>query len=344
MPDNAKSSRLSFLLTLLSFFCIGLGIISIIASNWQEISAIVKLGADIMLLAATAAALVRAYYKKPQRLTPLSIFYALLIAASIGLVAQVFQLSSHSFSSVAMLWCLLTAPLLLLNSAMVFPFFWLPLFFTASFNLWVLPWLTDKPFSDAMLYDSSYYFCWVLLYSVISLFINNQHGLVRALRFWTVAGICFFFLQAGLTGVLGNIFYSRTPEEHASLLPVALMVLLWGGIFILSRRQNKSFLLPAITALQVCYVISLAVFHVYDRYFDLAVSLAALAILAAYAYVYNHSKLLVTAVILMAIRIFVLFLELFGSLMNTGIILISGGLFLIVSVKICKLLVEKSHA
>lgn len=344
MPDNAKSSRLSFLLTLLSFFCIGLGIISVIASNWQEIPDMVKLGADILLLAATAAALVHAYSKKPQRLTPLSIFYALLIAASIGLVAQIFQLSSHSFSAVAMLWCLLTAPLLLLNSAMVFPFFWLPLFFSAAFHLWVLPRLMDRPAADAVLLNSCYLFGWVLLYRVITLFVDNQHGFVRASRFWIAAGIFFYFLHTSLASVFGSAYFDLYPKEQVSYLPVLCLILLWGGIFLLNRRQNKSFLLPAMTALQGLYLISLVAFHWYNSYYDLAVSLAALAILAAYAYVYNRSRLLVTAVILMAIRIFILFLELFGSLMNTGIILICGGLFLIVSVKVCKLLVEKSHA
>ena len=43
-------NRLPFILSALAVFCIGLGILSLIASNWQEIPDSLKLSADILLL------------------------------------------------------------------------------------------------------------------------------------------------------------------------------------------------------------------------------------------------------------------------------------------------------
>lgn len=54
-------NRLPFILSALAVFCIGFGILSLIASNWQEIPDSLKLSADILLLGLTAVGAYRFY-------------------------------------------------------------------------------------------------------------------------------------------------------------------------------------------------------------------------------------------------------------------------------------------
>lgn len=348
MQNTSKSSMLSSLITILSFFCIGLGIISVIASNWQEIPVTVKLIFDILLLAGIAGGIFYAYQSKPQWLNPLIIFYALLIMASIGLVAQAFQLSSNSLSSVTMLWCLLTLPLLFLSSQMVLPFFWVPLMSYSLFDIFIDRLLViDYAFRIYML-GTCWLFVWALLYRVATHFLANRHGFVRAFRFWIVFNIATSFIGFSLMDSLQHWTYFSV-DDYSPLFNrgIIFLIIVWCGIFWLNRKQKQSFLLPAILALLGIYNVSFAVWNIHGSIYGFLFTIAALGLLAAYAYQNNRRRLLIAAVIFMAIRIFILFLELFGSLMSTGIILIFSGIFLIASIKgvkkISTLIAEKSH-
>ena len=344
-----KSSVLTMLTTSLSVFCIGLGIISIIASNWQQIPDWLKLTADILLLCTNATAVYYACRFKKNWLSPAIILYALLIAASIGLVAQVFQLSSNNISAVTMLWCLLSAPLLFINASMVLPFFWLPLVSFSIYDIFIADWLSLQDyFFQALMVNTGYLFAWALLYRIATFFIAKQHGFLRAFRFWIVFGIICSFIGLGLLGRFSvpiGFFSEQEPDFYAK--SSLFLAVVWGSIFWLNQRQKQSFLLPATLILLGLYNISIAVFHLYNNLLGFGVTIAALAILAAYAYLNNRTRLLMTATILMAVRIFILFLDVFGSLMSTGVILICSGVFLIASIKIIKTILSvtegKSH-
>ena len=343
MDNNARSSVLLRLLSLLSLFCIGLGIISIIASNWQQISDTVKLTADILLLAAVAAGIIRGSVRKSSWMTPLIVFYALLIMASIGLVAQVFQLSSHSAAAVILLWCLLTLPLLFIWEQTVLPFFWLPLFSFAIYDLYFIRLLQFGQVFQTLMLNICYFFIWVLLYRTATQFLENRHGFIRAFRFWIVFSFAVSFIGLGALGDFSSFFQWFYNAENNRLFGLCLLVL-WSGVYLLNRLQRQSFLLPAMLALSGAYAASMTIFDFYNSYFNFAFTIAALALLAAYAYTAGRTRLLAVSIILAAVRIFVLFLELFGSLMNTGIILICGGILLIATVKVGKFLMEKRHA
>ena len=126
MENKAKSSLLISLITILSFFCIGLGIVSLIAANWQQIPAWFKITTDMVLMLLLVWQIIRTYPQTNHWTEACLILYGILIMATIGLIAQIFQLSSESFSAVLMLWSLLSAPIVLVVKTMVFPFFWIP--------------------------------------------------------------------------------------------------------------------------------------------------------------------------------------------------------------------------
>lgn len=83
--ERLKSRSLLYTLLFLGGFCLGLGIISLIAYNWQDISPAVKLVIYFVILAATGGAAVSASFGSRRLLSETLLFvYALLVLAGIG--------------------------------------------------------------------------------------------------------------------------------------------------------------------------------------------------------------------------------------------------------------------
>lgn len=126
-------NRLPFILSALAVFCIGFGILSLIASNWQEIPDSLKLSADILLLGLTAVGAYRFYNRGKWYFEALVIGYATLILASIGLVGQVFQLQPVGLRAY-LLWSVLVLPTALFSKK---PFCRWYGFRFSSFRAWI---------------------------------------------------------------------------------------------------------------------------------------------------------------------------------------------------------------
>ncbi len=91
---------------------IGVGLISIVAANWDGISATAKLGADLGLGAALAVLTYRsARHLAGWRTDTLCIVYYLFTLASIALVGQIYQLGSPTWMGLGV-WSASTLPLM----------------------------------------------------------------------------------------------------------------------------------------------------------------------------------------------------------------------------------------
>ena len=123
--------------------CVVLGIISLIAANWNEIPDAVKLVCGFGTLFGTLAGVVR-YMGTPQKkLFELMIFASLgLILANIGLVGQIFHLNG-SFDGALWLWIVLSTPLFWISKKEEMNTVWWVLLFIFSAmnyqNPWTLP-------------------------------------------------------------------------------------------------------------------------------------------------------------------------------------------------------------
>ena len=112
---------------------IGLGIILIIGSNWDDIPALVKLIADFGIW---GGFIYSAYWSIINKKDKIKEFFLLMsflfVGTTIGLVAQIFNLSGgwHSF---AMSWALLGLPFVWFSRLLFFNCCWMILFLT-SFN------------------------------------------------------------------------------------------------------------------------------------------------------------------------------------------------------------------
>lgn len=117
-------------------FLIGLGIIALVAANWEQIPNNVKLGGAVSLMVVNAAAVIISMKFKKNILTQvLCGVFAALIMAVIGLIGQIFQLRSD-VSGACLLWALCAWPLFLITPRLLW--LWIPLLFigTKSFAVY----------------------------------------------------------------------------------------------------------------------------------------------------------------------------------------------------------------
>lgn len=122
-------------LLLLGVFLMALGVISIVAANWDGIPNPAKLVVDFAILLSVVYGTFVAWSKQKNiwfECGLLALF--MLVGASIGLVGQIYQLNG-SFASAGLFWAFMTLPLIIITKRKVLPLFWLPLLFISIFSI-----------------------------------------------------------------------------------------------------------------------------------------------------------------------------------------------------------------
>ena len=177
--EDAKSKGfVGRLITLLAVLSIGVGVISIIASNWENINDTFKLIVMFGLLIC-AGGLSFYWQEKGKTEVAESMLAGLfmLIGAAIGLIIQVFQLSGGEWYSVLFIWGVLGAPLLFAAKKQYVACFWTPVFL-----LWCGTYLHDmlrpqgfgailNPFGDYMLYQIALFGALAFIGKMIALYV-----------------------------------------------------------------------------------------------------------------------------------------------------------------------------
>lgn len=127
--DKAGSGLVMRALNLLGIFTIGIGVISLVASNWEDISDSLKLIVMFMMLAGAAGMTVWCKQKGQDNTAEkwlVGVF--LFVGAAIGLVIQVYQLSGNIYHLPFAFWWAATLPLLFAAKKKYVAWFWVPLF------------------------------------------------------------------------------------------------------------------------------------------------------------------------------------------------------------------------
>ncbi len=332
---QVRRPLLAYSLLFLSCFCIGLGIIALIAANWEQISPAVKLGADFTLLMAGGAALYWAFGTKHRRLfNGLIILFGFLILGSIGLTAQIYHLPPHGLQFLT-LWCLLTLPLLFLAEYPFFPFMWL----MAAYAAWSdYLYHTGNQYLSFLREEHSLWLSWIVPVLLLMIYFILKKcplsALAKAVWLWCV------ILAGCLTMTLDFQFNSSFYHLHTDWENYAVWPLSVSGFLLLavlgwfSRKDTVRYGVIALAVL-LAYIFAVPFLASTELGADFAGALLTICLLilcAVYAYRCHQPRLLNTLSVLIALRFFIIYLQVFGSLLTTGVgLILSGTIFLLLA-------------
>jgi len=339
---NNSSNKLPRILYFLACFTIGLGMVSVVAANWDIIPTLIKILCDFALLVMTAAAIFKsATEQNSRRFEGLLLFFPLLIMGSIGLIAQVFNLQSNNLSAI-LLWSVLTAPLLIQTKKIMLPLVWLPLFFVSLFDC-LMSWRFFATFLDnllsAFLLSPLAFFvaatsaCFVIIKYA---FANRNPQIVSAAKFWLIVVWACFVLFVDNVYFIDALFYD-TQERHINFLYAAFFILLTAATAFAAFKQAPS---PLLTQNLSVMLLLVALYQIpgYNEtaceLWGIVFTLTILGLCLRHACKSSDYKSANFISALIALRIFGIYLQVVGDLSITGIGLIVSGGFLLLLVKL----------
>ncbi|EMY77688.1 membrane protein, PF09925 family [Leptospira weilii serovar Ranarum str. ICFT] len=338
-----KTPYLYYSFLILGVIVVGIGVIAIIAANWEEIHDLVKLGAGLSVLAFVAGL---AFWKRenPNLLTVLIVLNSILILGMIGLVSQVYNLEGKYYEA-AMLWCILTFLFLIATDSKTFLHLWI-----VGFQIFITGWITDQNSFWEKEYVINYFYFSAAVYLGIWLaaekfVLESRKG---TLFFWAV-----LFLIAASS--FRGFFAGMIPELPENLgfvhytapfpwMVLGCRILILVPVFYLlisnadfSKNQKKSlgfslffmFLLYFPHPFRYVPIVSLGS-QIWNYFVTLIPSFLFICFWLGMASAFrNHKRIFDLSLAIIGIRFLFFYFDLFGSLTYTGFGLIVSGLLII---------------
>lgn len=320
--ESRKRPTALYALVGLGALAIGIGLISIIAANWDAIPASAKLAVDLL----AGAGLALAIHHQLERgggwgAEALLIVYYLFVLASIGLIGQVYQLGSPLHTALGV-WSLATLPLLFLAKSRFAGVLWA----AGLVTTYILD-AVDRveQASDPNRVDLALT-CGValpvLLFGASGVLRRASDKVSRTFReiAWATLVILAFL---GAFGWYANIELEHRVTWGAvlSLALVAVPILFRRPLF---EDQARAATL-GLTVLVAATVPPLALTHPSLELLGGMLGLAVLALFALLAYRGGHRTAFSLLTAAIGVRIITIYFEVFGSLMSTGLGLVTGG-------------------
>ncbi|MEW5849792.1 MAG: DUF2157 domain-containing protein [Myxococcota bacterium] len=316
----------------LGALAIVLGVISVVAANWAEIPRGVKMAVDLAAVAGLAWAVHRAHDGgKPWAHEVLLILLQGLVLASIALIGQTYHLGGKPWQAL-LAWALMTLPAMLMGTSHASALALL-VALNAGVVTSTVEWLEGLRWSRLWLLvlGMSLLGTWPLLHILVSR--------IRALTTWRPALAEVLSAVGWVTVLWGavvgqHLWYARLTGDNVerealvlSLLPVGVVAL---ALLLTphdedapspAHRTERALLLYALVTGYAPLVIP----HEPLGVLAALSFLGFCALLAFLAYQRRQVWLFNLATAGMAVRLLGIFVELFGSLMTTGLGLIVGG-------------------
>ncbi len=304
---------------------VGLGLIALVAANWHAIGDGVKLGADLLLLAGLAVAAGRLRTAGSEPWADVAVFvYGWATLASIALVGQVYQLDSPLWQPLVF-WCAVTGPLFALGRSA-----WLGMAWGLALGT---TWLSlAEPMVDALKDAGLGGLEIVPAFLALGPALALGLALVPALADDAAAGLRRVALGALVVGAVTgpSAWYGSEHLEWTSAGSFALVVAaILAGLPRLWREVPDAVRRAFAEAVGIGAASTCVAFLV--PYGDLGwvAALSQLAVLAALAracLVAQASTAFRLCAAAIAVRLVVIYFELFGTLLDTGLALLGGGL------------------
>ncbi|MBA6291480.1 DUF2157 domain-containing protein [Colwellia sp. MB3u-70] len=324
----------------LGVFAVIVGIVSVIASNWQQTPAWVKLFAALLICLCVATALYRVARRNDNTTKRfwvqelLVIFYYGFVLAAMALIGQTYQLGG-GLNKLFLAWTLATIPLVLLGRGKFLATLWMigigiTYFLNIEVLYDVLEKITQSEFYSNITAGSLCVLTPVLfiLVSRIPWLYKNRPLFSEAFSTWSWFAIIlmgwfsqfFWYDNANLNGSVINYItlicflavvvlvllipklYANGPEEmHLAMRIVLITVLVLSAVGAYFWQNDSSHLIGALSNLVYLCVLGWAALKIKSIGF------------------FN------TVTALICLRIIAIYLEVFGTMFDTGIGLIIGG-------------------
>ncbi|HEX2677306.1 MAG TPA: DUF2157 domain-containing protein [Polyangiales bacterium] len=313
---------------------LGIGVISVVASNWDAITKVQKLGLDLALGVALAGALyfVASRGRVWQSDVLAGVYYAFVLA-SIALLGQVYQLGAPEWQAL-LTWSLCTAPFMLLVRSRLLGAVWLCGLVTTHaycMEAWIEAIDRHRPALD---HFASNLAVSVLAVSIMVFVMAARiPWLVRerpqVSAAWTSTLWSALFCGAFM---LGFVWYERSPDAGAiswSILVAAIVVLalhlslprLYPG---LPSRARLGVSL-VLTSSWIVFATGVLFEHGHLDAVGAVYQVLLLALCAWTALQLGRLRTFNALTGLIALRVLVMYFEVFGSMLSTGLGMITGG-------------------
>ena len=301
-----------------------LGLISIIAANWQEISPNVKLGLDLLLGLSLCTYL--AFNHKSLPKWAKETFIALISGwtlASIGLIGQIYQLGGDGKSAIT-LWTVLILPLLFqgrstFSGILLLGSVW------ASYSLW-------------MFHLQEVHMITVIPTLFLGIFALRLYQPIYQKRPEILSVFSFVALMSLLSASTFSpfIFYKRDILGKDLKYIYEALVLCLPSVYVLWRliKHKAKSIQVALFASIFCAFIPLLIPHQGDLdHLAILFFLGYWSIIAKAALDLDQVLVFRLATFLLALRLVIVYFELVGTLLDTGFLFLSGGFLILFSAR-----------
>jgi uncharacterized membrane protein len=284
-------------LLILGVIIIGVGIISVVAANWQQIPDAFKLGIDFALLILLGLFVIRAFSRQQDLLFDVLLLgFILLCLASIGLISQIYNTGGELYQAL-MLWTVITFPAVTMARHIVVPFIW-----TGAF-------LIALGFACVVLFGK---------------YLALNYEFIRSFQIW-------FFI----TGILALVVAEDSPVltmERLDLMPyvtayILAILVAFGILQHPYRTLQKLFLLAALSVFLLIF--HLALMNITADVVYALCTIFILGLIAIFVASLHRRRLFQWLLFIIGLRFLILYFQAIGGLALTGLGLIISGILIV---------------
>lgn len=318
----AERSWFLFSMLGLGIIVIAIGLVSLVAANWANISDIFKLSAFFFLQLCLAWCAVYLTQNREWLREALLLALALSIGAGIGLIAQIYNLESESWRGVSF-WITLSLPLVLLSRRSLLSHLWF-VGLAATISLYLMD-IPREHYNAVVLGVPSVAYIFLILAVFGGAVLPGQF--IRAAAFWSLLSALVVFPLFGHNGWYYNHFGGGA--NAAAALPTMAFALL--AVWALGRSYLKHERMR-LRALQIALVFA-AIYALFPfllkigkhDFIGTVLFLIYCFICAIAAALNERRRLFDLITIIIGVRFIIVYFEVFGSLTQTGVGLIISG-------------------
>ncbi len=308
-----------------------LGIISIIAANWNEISSETKLTTYFILQFSLGIAYLKIPATRDLLKETFLYLFALSFLGGIGLISQIFQLSGAFWKPFAF-WLLLSIGTVFAAQKRLLVHLWW-IIFLVTFPFALKDMLVLNKFLELNLA------CLIVIFLIVALGLRGAHILLKLPVAFTELALKYGFsallLLASFCGT--ELWYGRSVSINSSLIFATILMYLVAFLAYLSMENRLPLLNRNLKKAIICLFVTICLFNslpIFSHYFYGKIGAASCFVVlwfcAAWVCALLPSKRLYNlATIIIMCRFIAIYIEVFGNLLNTGIGLIISGLALL---------------